>query len=174
MKKKSVAQATSKPTVAKKYWLFKSEPGAYSILDLERDGSTFWDGIRNYQARNFLRDQVQVGDEVLFYHSNAEPMAIMGRMKVTRAGYSDHTAFDKRSCHFDPDSSPDDPTWYMVDVAFVARFPNPVDRDRLRAEPLLRDMMVMQKGSRLSIQPVTSKEWQTVLQLGSVKPSKSE
>lgn len=149
----------------KRYWLFKSEPESYSIDDLKRDGQTFWDGVRNYQARNTLRDDVQVGDGVLFYHSSTEPMAIVGTMEVVKAGYPDHTAFDPKNHHYDPASKPDQPTWFMVDVKFRSRYAAPVTRDQLKTQKGLASMVLMQKGSRLSIQPVTAEEWRIIEEL---------
>lgn len=164
----SMAKSPKNP----RYWLFKSEAGCYSIDDLAAAArqTTFWDGVRNYQARNFLRDEVQFGDQVFFYHSNSDPLAIAGTMKIVRAGYPDHTAFDKAEKHFDPKSDSDNPTWFMVDVRLVQRFPEPVTRKALLAEPRLEGMMLLQRGSRLSIQPVTPKEWQIVHDLAGVKP----
>ncbi len=157
--------------IARQYWLFKSEPEAYSIADLAREPTktTFWDGVRNYQARNFLRDTIQRGDRVLFYHSNAEPMAIVGTAEVVRTGYPDHTAFDPHDHHFDPKSKPDQPTWFMVDIKLRQVFSKPVTRDDLKACPALNDMMVLRRGARLSIQPVTAAEWQAVHRLAGVK-----
>ncbi len=155
----------------RRFWLFKSEPSAFSIEDLAQAPrqTTCWDGVRNYQARNSLRDEVRVGDGVLFYHSNADPLAIVGTMEVVRAGYPDHTAFDPQHPHYDPHSRPDAPTWYMVDVQLVQKFPRPVTRAMLLAEPRLSGMMVLQKGSRLSIQPVTAEEWKRVHKLAGVQ-----
>lgn len=147
------------------YWLFKSEPGSYSIDDLVRDKTTYWDGVRNYQVRNMLRDDIQVGDRVFYYHSNAKPMAIVGTAKVIKSGYPDHTAFDPSDKHFDPRSDPDNPTWFMVDISLVQKFATPVTRDNLKADEVGSGMAVMQKGSRLSIVPVTEKEWKTVHRL---------
>lgn len=157
-------------TVERRYWLFKSEPECFSLDDLAaaKKQTTFWDGVRNYQARNFLRDDVQVGDRVLFYNSNADPMCVTGIMEVVKAGYPDHTAFQPGEQHYDPKSDPDSPTWFMVDVRFVQKFPEPVTRDALKAEPALAEMKLLQKGSRLSILPVTKKEWQAVLKLAGV------
>ena len=156
---------------ARNYWLFKSEPEAYSIHDLtkERTKTTYWDGVRNYQARNFLRDSIQVGDRVLFYHSNSEPMSIVGTVEVVTAGYPDHTAFDPKNCHFDPKSDRHEPTWYMVDVRLIQVFPQPITRDELNACSALKQMMLLRRGSRLSIQPVTAAEWQAVHRLAGVK-----
>lgn len=156
----------------RRYWLFKSEPNAYSIDDLKSDKKTFWDGVRNYQARNMLRDDIQKGDRVLFYHSNAKPMAVVGTAEVVKNGYADHTAFDPEDKHYDPKSDPDSPTWFMVDVKFLQKFDTPVTRDDLKAGKVTSGMMVMQRGSRLSIQPVSEAEWKSVLQLAGVKEPK--
>ena len=156
---------------ARRYWLFKSEPDVYSIDDLARasEQTTYWDGVRNYQARNSLRDDVQVGDGVLFYHSNADPLAIVGTARVVRAGYPDHTAWDAKSAHPDPKSTPENPIWYMVDIALETRFARPVERATLAGEKGLEQMVLLQRGSRLSIQPVTPDEWRAVLKLAGIK-----
>lgn len=159
----------SAPASETRYWLFKSEPDSYSIDDLKKDKSTFWSGVRNYQARNMLRDDIQVGDGVLFYHSSTEPMAIVGCAKVAKAGYADHTAFDPKDSHYDIKSKPDEPTWYMVDVKFVEKFATPLTREMLKEDATLSKMVVMQKGSRLSIQPVTKEQWDRVLKLAGAK-----
>ena len=150
-----------------RYWLMKSEPGCFSIEDLEHSpGQTAsWDGVRNYQARNLLRDEIRVGDKVLFYHSSCAEPAIVGLAEVVRGGYPDHTAQDPRSEHFDPKATPVNPIWYMVDIRLVPRLPRPVTRDDLRAHPVLAGMKVLQRGSRLSVQPVTADEWQAVLEI---------
>jgi predicted RNA-binding protein with PUA-like domain len=149
------------------YWLFKSEPDVFSILDL-RDSpgkTTSWEGIRNYQARNFLRDTVRKGDGVLFYHSNADPTGIAGTALVAREAYPDHFAFDSSHRYFDPDSSPDRPAWVMVDIKFKTVFPHIITRDMLAADPVCSQMLVLKRGSRLSIQPVTPEQWHAVHQL---------
>jgi predicted RNA-binding protein with PUA-like domain len=169
--------ATPKPTQPKpsatpagrRYWLFKSEPASYAFAQLQRDGRTFWHGVRNYQARNLLRDQIQVDDGVLFYHSNAEPMAIAGLARVVKAGYPDHTAFEPNSDYHDPDSDPSDPTWFMVDIAPAMAIDPPLTREQCKAEPALADMVLLQRGSRLSVQPVTAAEWRTILRLTRTK-----
>lgn len=148
---------------ARRYWLFKSEPEAYSIDQLKKDKLTFWSGVRNYQARNLLRDDIQKGDGVLFYHSNAKPMAVVGIAKVVKSGYPDHTAFDENDKYHDPDSNPDDPRWFMVDIAHVATLQEPLTRDELKQAPGLEDMVLLQRGSRLSVQPVSKQEWQAIL-----------
>jgi predicted RNA-binding protein with PUA-like domain len=153
-----------------RYWLFKSEADCYSIdhLAREKKQTTFWDGVRNYQARNYLRDEVKVGDRVFFYHSNSDPLAIVGTMEVVRPAYPDHTAFAKTEQHYDPKSKLDDPTWFMVDVRLLQRFPQPVTRDMLKTVPELAKMVVLQKGSRLSVMPVTAAEWRAVHKLAGV------
>ena len=148
-----------------RYWLMKSEPGSYSIDDLQRDGRTSWEGVRNYQARNFMRDDMQVGDGVLYYHSNASPPGVAGLAKVARTGYPDPTALDPDSHYFDEKASPDDPRWFMVDIEFVEKFPEFVPLARLGETPGLEKMPVNNK-SRLSVQPVTEEEFRIVRDLG--------
>ena len=148
-----------------RHWLCKSEPDVYSIDDLERDGRTGWDGIRNYQARNFMRDSMRPGDLVLFWHSNADPAGVAGIASVAGAPLPDPTQFDRRSPYFDADSDRDDPTWMMVDIAFVERFPAVVALDALRAEAALAGMVALRKGNRLSVTPVTSGEFAAVRRL---------
>lgn len=147
-----------------KFWLMKSEPEVYSIEDLERDGRTFWEGVRNYQARNFIRDEMQVGDGVLFYHSNSAPPGVAGIALVCRTAYPDPTARDPDSDYFDPRATEHDPRWYMVDVEFQERFPQVVPLAVLREAPGLEKMLVTQK-SRLSVQPVTKREFEIVRKL---------
>lgn len=149
-----------------RYWLMKSEPGSYSIGDLERDGTTSWEGVRNYQARNFMRDQMEPGDGVLFYHSNASPPAVAGIARVSRAAYPDPTARDPQSRYFDPAASEEDPRWFMVDIEFVSRFPEQIPLASLREEPGLEKMLVTTR-SRLSVQPVTEAEFEIVKEMGS-------
>ena len=150
----------------KRYWLMKCEPAAYTIDDLARDGVTSWEGVRNFQARNFLRDQMQVGDGVLFYASNADPSGVTGLAEIARAGYPDAFAWTKGHKYFDEGSSPDKPTWYMVDIRFVERFPGIVPLETLKHTKGLENMMVTRKGSRLSVQPVTKAEFEIVTKLG--------
>lgn len=149
-----------------RYWLMKSEPDVFSIDDLAAKGVEHWDGVRNYQARNFMRDDMKVGDGVLFYHSNAEPSGVAGMARVAREAYPDHTALDPASPYHDPKSDPANPRWFMVDVEFVERFPALIPLSRLQKTPGLEDMMVTRKGMRLSVQPVTPREWQIVVALG--------
>ena len=147
------------------YWLVKSEPFKYSWEQLEKDKQTYWDGVRNYQARNFLRDTIKVGDLVLFYHSSCDPAGIAGIAEVVKSGYPDHTAFDKKHAHFDPDSDEKNPTWYMVEIKHVKTFPKLITLDKLKKVKGLEKMVLLQKGSRLSIQPVSELEWSTILKL---------
>ncbi|WP_145205677.1 EVE domain-containing protein [Thalassoglobus polymorphus] len=160
-----------KASKKKQYWLFKSEPNSYSIDDLEKDKNqtTCWDGVRNYQARNLLRDDIKVGDQVFFYHSNAKPMAIVGTAEVVKAGYPDHTAFDKNDHHYDEKSDPENPRWYMVDIKLIQKFEKPVTREELKAEEKIADMMLLQRGSRLSVQPVTAAHWKHIHKLAGAK-----
>jgi len=153
--------------MAPRYWLFKSEPSAFSLDDLKASpgGVAPWDGVRNYQARNLLRDEVKVGDGVLFYHSSTDPVGVVGIAEVVRDGYPDPTAWDPESDHPDPKSTPDNPRWYMVDVRYVRHFARTVTLAELKAAPALKDMKVVQRGMRLSIQPVTAREWAAVLGL---------
>jgi len=148
-----------------RYWLMKTEPTCFSLDDLERapGGVSPWDGVRNFQARNLLRDQIKAGDGVLFYHSSCAEPAIVGLAEVVRDGYPDHTAQNPHSDHFDPRATPDDPIWYMVDVKFRGRLPRPLTRAELRGHPVLDGMAVMRRGNRLSVQPVTVDEWRAVL-----------
>ena len=150
-----------------RFWLFKSEPSVFSYDDLlsSKGKRTHWDGVRNYQARNMLRDDIKAGDGVLFYHSNAKPMVIAGIAQVIKEGYPDYTACDQSDKHFDPKSDPDNPTWFMVDIKAIAKFVPPVTREELMQTKGLSDMMLLQRGSRLSIQPVKPKEWRTILKL---------
>jgi predicted RNA-binding protein with PUA-like domain len=150
----------------KSYWLLKCEPSAYAIEDLERDGTASWEGVRNFQARNFLRDDMKKGDGVLFYASNAEPSGVTGIAEVAREGYPDAYAFQKGHEYHDPKSDPANPTWYMVDVRFVEKFPAIVPLAALKETPGLEQMVVTRKGSRLSVQPVTKKEFEIVRRLG--------
>jgi predicted RNA-binding protein with PUA-like domain len=144
----------------------KVEPSAYSIEALERDGTTSWEGVRNYQARNFLRDQMKVGDGVLFYASNADPSGVTGVARIVRAGYPDAFAWKKGHKYFDAASTKDAPIWYSVDIGFVEKFPAIVPLDTLKQTPGLENMMVTRKGSRLSIQPVAPDEFDIVVRLG--------
>ena len=151
-----------------KYWLIKSEPSVYSIDDLARDKKTYWDGVRNFQARNFLRDQMKVGDLVLFYHSNAEPSGTAGIARVCKSGYPDFTAWDKKDRHFDPKSTRIKSLWFMADVEFVEKFAHFVPLEELKSNPALKGMMVTRQGMRLSVQPVDKKHFEAVKNMGSI------
>ncbi len=152
----------------RKYWLFKSEPGAYSFADLQAEtGQTAeWDGVRNYQARNFMRDDMKVGDGILFYHSSSNPTAVVGTATIVREAYPDETAWDTQSKHHDPKSTPDNPTWMMVDIKADREFTRPVTLAEIKQNPRLDAMLLVRRGMRLSIQPVTQQEWEEILSLG--------
>jgi predicted RNA-binding protein with PUA-like domain len=152
----------------RRHWLVKSEPEAFSWSALEAcpDRTTCWDGVRNFQARNFMRDGMRRGDLVLFYHSNAEPPAVMGVCEVARDAYPDHTAFDDADPHFDAKSRREEPTWMMVDLRAQERFARPVTLPMLRDEPALAGMELLRRGSRLSVQPVEAVHWEIVVRLG--------
>jgi predicted RNA-binding protein with PUA-like domain len=150
-----------------KYWLMKTEPTTYSIDDLakEKNQTTCWEGVRNYQARNLLRDEIKKGDRVLFYHSACKEPAVVGTAIVSKSGYPDHFAFDSKSKYYDKKSDPEDPTWYMVDIKLEKRFDQPVTLKQLRERAGLKEMMLLQKGSRLSVQPVRKNEFETILKM---------
>lgn len=149
------------------YWLLKNEPECFSIQDLARapNQTTFWDGVRNYQARNFLRDSIKRGDRVFYYHSNAEPSAIVGTALVVRSGYPDHTAWDPNSDHFDPAASPENPIWQMVDIQLEQIFDRPLPLDKLREVQELAGLELLRRGSRLSVQPVSAAHFAVILRL---------
>ncbi|MGZ7079059.1 MAG: EVE domain-containing protein [Thermoanaerobaculia bacterium] len=149
-----------------KYWLMKCEPSAYSIDDLKRDGTTSWEGVRNFQARNFMRDEMYSGDRVLFYASNADPSGVTGVAEISREAYPDKFATQKGHTYFDEKATKDNPIWYMVDIGFVEKFPHIVPLDTLKTTKGLEKMVVTQRGSRLSIQPVTKSEFDIVCRLG--------
>jgi predicted RNA-binding protein with PUA-like domain len=152
--------------MARRYWLMKCEPSAYTIGDLARDGTSSWEGVRNYKARNYMRDEMQVGDGVLFYASNADPSGVTGLAEIVKAGYPDHTAWKAGHAYFDEASTKDAPVWFMVDIGFVEQFPSVVSLDTLKHAKGLEHMVVTQKGSRLSVQPVTKPEYDIVVRLG--------
>mgnify|MGYP001166396121 CR=1 FL=1 len=151
-----------------KYWLFKSEPTAYSYVDLqnEDDRTAEWDGVRNYQARNLMRDEMKVGDRVLFYHSNAKPMAVIGTATIVKEAYPDHTSWDPESKYYDPKSGPHNPIWMMVDIKADEALGRPVTLLEIKQNPALQDMPLVRKGMRLSVQPVTKSEWDEIISLG--------
>jgi predicted RNA-binding protein with PUA-like domain len=150
-----------------KYWLVKTEPEAFSIADLFRakNKTTAWSGVRNYQARNYMRDEMQLGDPVLFYHSNADPSAIVGLASVVKESYPDPTSWDENDSHFDPKSSQLNPRWFMVDVQWQQTFAQPLPLALLREVPALLHMELLRKGSRLSVMPVSKEEYEAVLKL---------
>jgi predicted RNA-binding protein with PUA-like domain len=151
---------------AKRYWLMKSEPDVYSIEDLEKQGTTHWEGVRNYQARNTMRDDMKIGDEVLFYHSNTKPPGVVGIAKVCKESYPDHTAFETSSNYYDAKSDLDSPRWFMVDVEYVSTFKRKVSLNELKEMPGLENMLVIRKGMRLSVQEVSKDEFRIVKKLG--------
>lgn len=157
-----------------RHWLFKSDPEEFSVEDLKAaPGRTAcWDGVRNYQARNFLREEIGEGDRVLFYHSRRRP-SIVGVARVVRAGYPDHTAMDPQNPHFDPRSTPENPLWYMVDIRLEAVFKEPLPLSLLRTIPELKTMALLRKGNRLSVQPVTPKEFEMILLLARNTPERT-
>ena len=150
-----------------KYWLMKSEPDVYGIdhLHAEKRKTDHWDGIRNYQARNFMRDEMKKGDLAFFYHSNCEEPAIVGVIEIVGEGYPDHTAFLTNEKYFDAKSDPDNPRWFMVDVRFKKKFKTPVTLKALKGEGALAQMQLVQRGNRLSILPVAAKEWKHILKM---------
>lgn len=152
---------------AQRFWLFKSEPAEFSISDLAAapNQTTCWDGVRNYQARNFLRDEVHKGDLVLFYHSSCQPPHVAGTAVVVKEAYPDHTAWQKGHKHFDPKASPQNPIWQMVDIRLQEVFPRPVTLEEIRRVPALAKMELLRPGSRLSIQPVTRSEYDLIVRL---------
>jgi predicted RNA-binding protein with PUA-like domain len=152
----------------RRYWLVKSEPGVFSFDDLLRakGQTTHWDGVRNFAARNFLRDGMKRGDRVFFYHSATDPQAIVGICEVVREGYPDHTALDPKHAHYDADSDPDAPSWYMVDLRAESRLERPVTLAEIKRRPELSEMALVRIG-RLSVTPVTAREWETIVAMGS-------
>ncbi|MGE0081611.1 MAG: EVE domain-containing protein [Thiohalomonadaceae bacterium] len=148
------------------FWLMKSEPDVFGIDDLARqpNRTEHWDGVRNYQARNYMRE-MKLGDRIFFYHSNAQPPGIVGIAEVAREAYPDFTAWDPESKYFDPKSTPDNPRWFMVDVRFVRKFDHVITLDALRANPALADMPLVRRGNRLSVMPVTADQWERILKM---------
>ncbi|MDG2122087.1 MAG: EVE domain-containing protein [Verrucomicrobiales bacterium] len=155
-----------------KYWLLKSEPDVFGLDDLKKcpKKTEPWDGIRNYQARNFMRDEMTVGDLALFYHSNTSPPGVAGVVKIVKEAYPDHTAFDPKTKYHDPKSDPENPRWLMVDVQFVAGFPDYVELAQLKADPKLEGMLTLRRGNRLSITPVEKKHFNHICKLGGYTP----
>lgn len=155
-----------------KYWLLKSEPDVFSFDDLKRakKKTTSWEGVRNYQARNYLRDDMKKGDGVLFYHSSTDPQAIVGTARVVKEGYPDPQQFDPRSDYYDPGAKPEEPRWYMVDIKLDRPFSTPLTLKELKAMSELEGMMLLRKGSRLSVQPVSEREWGLILGRAGLEP----
>jgi predicted RNA-binding protein with PUA-like domain len=151
--------------MAGRFWLVKSEPSTYSIQDLERDGTTEWWGIRNYKARNYMRDAMQVGDGVLFYHSNADPLGVYGLAEVASGAHPDSKQFENGHRYHDPDSDRQNPTWWCVDLRHVETFAEPVTRERMKTARGLERMSVLKRGNRLSITPVEPAEYEVVRRL---------
>jgi predicted RNA-binding protein with PUA-like domain len=151
--------------MAKRYWLMKSEEDVYSIRKLEEEGTTCWEGVRNYEARNLMRDQMKVGDGVLFYHSNAKPPGVAGLATVAKTAYPDHFAFEKKSNYHDPKSDPENPRWFMVDVAFQEAFGEVLSLDEIRSTVELSEMALV-KRARLSVQPVEKEAFQLIRKMG--------
>jgi predicted RNA-binding protein with PUA-like domain len=147
------------------YWLMKSEPDTYSIDDLQSFGVDHWDGIRNYQVRNFFRDQMQVGDQAFFYHSNCKQPGIVGTMEIVSKAYPDHTAFDPSEKYFDSKSDPENPRWLMVDVRYIRHLDRMITLGELRLQKQITDMKLLQRGNRLSVLPLSKKEWQYILEM---------
>ncbi len=150
------------------YWLMKSEPSVYSIDHLKRDKKTHWEGVRNYQARNFMKNDMKVGDLALFYHSNAKEIGVVGIAKICSNAYPDYFAFDKNSKYFDPKSTKENPRWFMVDVCFVKKFKKIISLLELKKNQKLKNMKVVQKGTRLSIQPVSENEFKEILNMAGI------
>lgn len=148
------------------YWLMKSELDVYPYTQLVADGSTHWDGVRNYQARNMMRDAMKVGDLVLFYHSNCKPPHVAGVARVCKEGYPDHTSWDASSNYHDPKSTADSPRWFMVDIEPVIQLPDSVSLQSVRDNPACENMLLIRRGQRLSIQPVDEDDFDTILTMG--------
>lgn len=147
------------------YWLMKSEPNEFSIDDLARVKVEPWDGVRNYQARNFMRDQMVVGDRAFFYHSSCKVPAIVGTMEIASGPYPDPTAFDPKDAHYDPNSDADHPTWMLVDVRFLSKLKKPLTLEQLKREMVLADMRLVKRGNRLSVMPVDQKHWDYIVEM---------
>ena len=155
--------------MAEKYWLMKSEPDTFSIDDLakSKNKKTYWDGVRNYQARNFMRDDMKKGDKVIFYHSNTTPPGAAGICEIVKEAYPDFTAFDPEDNHYDPKSKEDNPTWFMVDIKFLEKFKREVPLEEIKENPKLKDMKLVQRGNRLSVMPITKGEFNELKKMGS-------
>jgi len=154
--------------MSKKYWLMKSEPHVFSLEDLKNspDSTTHWDGVRNYQARNFMRDQMKTGDPVLYYHSSCDEPGVVGIAEVVRESYPDHTSWDQKSKYFDPKSTPENPRWFMVDIKWKQAFKRLLSLQEMKEAPELQNMRVVQRGQRLSVQPVDKADYDRVVKMG--------
>lgn len=152
------------------YWLMKSEPDTYSIDDLERDGRAPWDGVRNYQVRNMIRNDMRPGDLAFFYHSSCDTPAVVGIMKIAGPARPDPSQFDRRSKYHDPRSKPEDPRWYLVDVAFDRKLARPVTLAEIRDDPAFSDFTLTRRGNRLSVFPVSKAHWDRILKLAKTRP----
>lgn len=150
-----------------KFWLVKSEPTEFSTGDLEKskNKTTYWDGVRNYQARNFIRDEMKIGDRVLFYQSNAEPNAVVGICEVVKEAYPDHTQFDSKHTHYDPKADKKNPTWFMVDIKLVKKFKELVTLEEIKSNPKLAKMRLVKRGNRLSVMPVTKDDFEEIIRM---------
>mgnify|MGYP001111260601 CR=1 FL=1 len=167
MNKKTSTQSKKKaPFVSTGFWLMKSEPEAYSIDDFEREGTTLWTGVRNYQGRNFMMTSMRPGDRFLFYHSNANPSAAVGLGRIRKINQPDPTAWDPKSKYYDPKASPDHPIWFCAEVEFEKRLPNPVSLHEMRERKELKNMALLRPGQRLSILPLTREEFNVILKMG--------
>lgn len=149
------------------YWLLKTEPNCFSLDDLKKVPQEPWDGVRNYQARNMMRDDMQVGDKAIFYHSNCQPPHAAGTCTIVKEGYPDHTAFNADEKHFDPKSDPDNPRWFMVDVQFESEFKTIVPLEEMKNNPALAEMKLVQRGNRLSVMPIRKSEYEEIVKMGS-------
>ena len=150
-----------------KFWLIKSEPSEFSIDDLEKskNQTTYWDGVRNYQARNFIRDEMKIGDKVLFYHSSTEPNAVVGVCKIVKEAYPDHTQFDSKHVHYDPKADKKNPTWFMVDIKLEEKFKKPITLEVIKTNLKLAKMRLVQRGNRLSVTPVAKNEFDEIIKM---------
>ena len=153
-----------------KFWLIKSEPSEFSIDDLEKshNQTTYWDGVRNYQARNFMRDEMKIGDKVLFYHSNTEPNAVVGVCEVVKEAYPDQTQFDLKNAHYDPKADKKNPPWFMVDIKLEKKFKKHVTLEEIKVNSKLAKMRLVQRGNRLSVMPVTKEEYEEILKMSNL------
>jgi len=153
-----------------KFWLIKSEPSEFSIEDLakSKNQTTYWDGVRNYQARNFIRDEMEIGDMVLFYHSNTEPNSVVGVCEVVKEAYPDHTQFEAKHVHYDSKADKKNPPWFMVDVKLVKKFKKHVTLEEIKANSILAKMRLVQRGNRLSVMPVTKDEFEEILKMSNL------